>query len=228
MRNKKPCRASTSRKRSRGRSKRQESETEASELNDEKDTEVNAERDDGSEEMPVSCAVSTPEKTVYRSNEDATHISFSDGDDDMNVDFDMDTDDDDVRNEENDEDGDTTGSAATPLIPHVTKQDKDSSDTKKNDRSPYKHTSVADLEETTDIDTVNNVERRQNQKKGGKQNNWIDVDSRSFSDFLNTGKINLVAREESQGITKVIRTHHLGTRDVCRIVFFNFVTKFSI
>ncbi|XP_031151492.1 uncharacterized protein LOC116047099 isoform X3 [Sander lucioperca] len=190
LRNKKPCRASTSRKRSRGRSKRQESETEASELNDEKDTEVNAERDDGSEEMPVSCAVSTPEKTVYRSNEDATHISFSDGDDDMNVDFDMDTDDDDVRNEENDEDGDTTGSAATPLIPHVTKQDKDSSDTKKNDRSPYKHTSVADLEETTDIDTVNNVERRQNQKKGGKQNNWIDVDSRSFSDFLNTEKKN--------------------------------------
>ncbi|XP_039675537.1 uncharacterized protein LOC120570916 isoform X3 [Perca fluviatilis] len=187
---KKTCRASMSRKRSRGRRKRQESETEASELNDDKDTEVITERDDGSDEMPVSCAVNTPEKTANRSNEDATHISFSDADDDMNVDFDMDTDDDIVRNEENDEDGDTTGSAATPLIPDVTKQYKHSSDTKKNDSSPYKHTSVADLEETMDIDTVNNVERRQNQKKGGKQNNWIDVASRSFSDFLNTEKKN--------------------------------------
>ncbi|XP_028452609.1 zinc finger MYM-type protein 4-like [Perca flavescens] len=186
---KKTCRASMSRKRSRGRRKRQKSETEASELNDDKDTKVNREKDDGSDEMPVNCAVNTPEKTAYRSNEDATHMSFSDGDDDMNVDFDMDTDDD-VRNEENDEDGDTTGSAATPLIPDVTKQDEHSSDTKKNDSSPYKHTSVADLEETMDIDTVNNVERRQNQKKGGKQNDWIDVASRSFSDFLNTEKKN--------------------------------------
>ncbi|XP_032391770.1 uncharacterized protein LOC116701860 isoform X1 [Etheostoma spectabile] len=190
FRTKKPRRASMLRKRSRGRSKRQESETEGSELNDEKDKEVNTERDDGSEEMPVSCAINTPEKSVHRSNEDATHISFSDGDDDMNVDFDMDTDDDIVRNEENDEDGDKTGSAAEPLIPDVTKQDKESSDTK-NKSSPYKDTGVSELEkETMDINKVNNEERRKNLKKGGKQNNWIDADSRSFSDFLNTEKKN--------------------------------------
>ncbi|XP_034748086.1 uncharacterized protein LOC117956880 isoform X2 [Etheostoma cragini] len=189
-RTKKPSRASMLRRRSRGRNKKQESEPEGSELVDEKDKEVNTERDDWSEEMPVSCAVNSPEKTVYCSNEDATHISFSDGDDDMNVDFDMDTDDDIVRNEENDEDGDKTGSAATSLIPDAMKQDKDSSDTK-NDSSPYKDTSVAEVEEETmNIDTDNNEERRKNPKKGGKLNDWIDVDSRSFSDFLNTEKKN--------------------------------------
>ncbi|XP_029298586.1 LOW QUALITY PROTEIN: uncharacterized protein LOC115015426 [Cottoperca gobio] len=146
---KKPRRVPFSRKCSRGRRKRYESENESSEPNDEVNT----------EKMPVS---NTPEKT---SNEDATNISFSDGDDDMNVDFD--TDEDIVRNEEDDEVGDTT-----PLIPHVTQQDNDS--TKKNDRSLNKVTTVADLEETMDIDTMSNV----------------DVDSKSSSDFLNTEKKN--------------------------------------
>ncbi|XP_054461684.1 uncharacterized protein LOC129097029 isoform X2 [Anoplopoma fimbria] len=170
---KRNVRISFSEKRPRGRRKRQESENEASELNgDEKNEEVNTERDDLSEEMPLNCSVNTPEATLSRGNEDTTNISFSDGDDDMNVDFDMDmdTDEDNVRNEENEEDGDTSGSAATPLTPDVTKQDNDSSDTKKRkDVSPNNRPSVADLKETMDIDTVNNVEK-EDQKKQEKKN----------------------------------------------------------
>ena len=130
---------------------------------------MNTEKDDGSEEMPESCDAKTPEETVSRSNEDATNISFGDGDEDMNVDFDMDvdTDEDTVRNEENDEDGDPTGSTATPLIPDVTKQNDDSSDTEKNDCSPSKHPSVTDLEETMDIDSVNNVEENGSKERRG-------------------------------------------------------------
>ncbi|XP_075962356.1 uncharacterized protein LOC142965335 isoform X3 [Anarhichas minor] len=155
-------------KRRRGRKKRQESEIKASELNDdEKNEEVNTERDDGSEQMPPSCAVNTPVGTVTRGNEDATNISFSDGDDDMNVDFDMDMDMDEdiVRNQENGEDGDRSSSPATPLTPDVTKQDNDSSDAQKKEKRP----SVSDLEETMDIDTANNVEK-EDQKKGEKKN----------------------------------------------------------
>lgn len=185
------------------------SENEAPELNDEKNEEVNTEKDDWLEEMPESRAANKTEETVSCSNEDATNISFSDGDEDMNVDFDMDmdTDEDTVRN---DEDGDPNGSPATPLIPDVTKQDNDSSDTEKNNSSPSKHPSVPDL----DIDSVNNVEKT-DRKKGGEQNNWMDVDSGSSSGFLNTGKINLVFLDDSQGITKVSRTHHLRTMNVC-------------
>ncbi|XP_044027833.1 uncharacterized protein LOC122864451 isoform X2 [Siniperca chuatsi] len=177
-----------------GRGRKKESENEASELNDEKNDEVNTEKDDGSEEMPASCAVNTPEETLSPSNEDATNICFSDDDEDMNVDFDMDmdTDEDIARNEEKDGDGDTSGSAAMPLIPDVkdaTKQNNDSSDAKKNYSSPNKHTTVADLEETMDLDTVNHVEKEE-QKKGGEQNNWADVDSRSPAAILDAEKKN--------------------------------------
>ncbi|XP_074468762.1 uncharacterized protein LOC141753956 isoform X2 [Sebastes fasciatus] len=177
-------RVSLSRKRRSGRSKMRKSENEAPELNDEKNEEVNTEKDDWLEEMPESRAANKTEETVSCSNEDATNISFSDGDEDMNVDFDMDmdTDEDTVRN---DEDGDPNGSPATPLIPDVTKQDNDSSDTEKNNSSPSKHPSVPDL----DIDSVNNVEKT-DRKKGGEQNNWMDVDSGSSSGFLNTEKNN--------------------------------------
>lgn len=180
---------SSSRKRGRGRSKRRESENEAFEVNDEKsDDEVNTEKDDRSEEMPV---------TLPRSNEDETNICFSDDDEDTNVDFDMDTDEDVVRNEEKDGDGDTTGSPLMRDVKDVTQQDNDSSDAKKNDSSPNKHTAVADLEETSmDVDTENHVEEEEGQKKGGKQNTQMDVESRSSPPILNTGKINQVALEE--------------------------------
>ncbi|XP_034401108.1 uncharacterized protein LOC117738995 isoform X2 [Cyclopterus lumpus] len=145
-------RASFSEKCRRGRRKRQESE--ASGLDeDEKNEEPTSEKDDGSEETPSNRAVNTPEGAVTRGNEDETNISFSDDDEDMNVDFDMDTDED-VRNEGNEEDGDPSGSAATPLTPDVTEQDN-------------KRPSVADLEETMDIDTANSVDK-EDQKKGEK------------------------------------------------------------
>ncbi|XP_045915514.1 uncharacterized protein LOC123977076 [Micropterus dolomieu] len=161
-------RVSSVKKRGRGRTKRYGGQDEESEPNDEKNDEVNTEKDDGSEEMPASCAVNTPEETLSRSKEDAADICFSDYDEDMNVDFDMDTDEDIPRNE--DGDGDTNGSAATP----------------KNDCLPNRDTSVADLEETMDTDTENH----EDEKKGSEQNNWTDVDSRSPSAIFDTGKKN--------------------------------------
>lgn len=154
---------------------------------------MNTEKDDGSEEIPESCDVDTPEKTLPRSNEDATKISFSDDDEDMNVDFDLDvdTDDDDARNEDNDGDGDTGDPGAVPLIPDLqdtAKQDNDSSNTKTTDGSPCKNTTVEEPEESMDIDAVNHAEK-EDQKKRGKRNNWMDVDGGSSSAVPNTGKI---------------------------------------
>lgn len=160
--------------------------------------------------MPLSCDIRTPEKSLPHSNEDATKFSFSDDDEDMNVDFNMDTDED-VRNEDHDGDGDTNSSAAMSLIPDVqdkTKEDDGSSDAKKADSSTNKLTTVEDLEETVDMDAGNRVET-ENQKKE-KQKKWMDVDSRSASAILNTGKINLAALEK-----KVRSLGHITINYVC-------------
>ncbi|KAG8004892.1 Zinc finger MYM-type protein 4 [Nibea albiflora] len=155
---KKPSRVSSSRKRGKRKTRKQESEAEPSELNDERKNEVNSERDD--DEMPESCDVDTPEKTA-ETTEDTSKMWFSDDDDDMNVDFDIDTDDD-VRNEDNDGDGDTSRSTQIPRTPveqDTTKHDNDSSDTKKTDSPPDMDT-VSDHEESKDVDEVNNVEEK--------------------------------------------------------------------
>ncbi len=165
----------------RRRKKKQVSE---SELSDENNDDVNPEKDDRSEEIPASCDVNTPEKTSLPSNEDATKMSFSDDDEDMHVDFDINTD------EENSGDGDTNRSAAIPWIPDVqdmTKQDKDSSDIKNADSSPHEDTTAADFEETMDMDPVSDAEE-DDQKIEEEQSDWMDVDSRSCSPILNTGK----------------------------------------
>ncbi|KAK5883248.1 hypothetical protein CesoFtcFv8_019600 [Champsocephalus esox] len=128
---------------------------------------LNTEKDDRSQKMPESSAVITPEKTTSPTNEDATHMSFSDGDDDMNADFDMDEDT--VRNGENDEECETT-----PLIPDVTEQDNDSSVSQKNNCSLNNRATDAELEETMEGDRANSR----------------DVDIRSSSDFINAEKKN--------------------------------------
>lgn len=137
---------------------------------------MNSEQDD--DEMPESCDVDTPEKTV-ETTEDASKMWFSDDDDDMNVDFDIDTDDD-VRNEDNDGDGDTSRSAPIPWIPveqDTTKHDNDSSDTKKTDSPPNMDTAVSDHEESKDVDEVNNVEQKNRSSFGigntGKSVWWL-------------------------------------------------------
>ncbi|KAI4817450.1 hypothetical protein KUCAC02_010851 [Chaenocephalus aceratus] len=130
---------------------------------------LNTEKDDRSQKMPESSAVITPEKTTSPTNEDATHMSFSDGDDDMDADFDMDTDEDTVRNGENDEERETT-----PLIPDVTEQDNDSSVSQKNNCSLNNRVTDAELEETMEGDRANNM----------------DVDIRSSPDFINAEKKN--------------------------------------
>ncbi|XP_059205277.1 uncharacterized protein LOC131984472 [Centropristis striata] len=141
--------ASKPKKKKKSRKKKPESEDDDFYLDDE----VNTERDDWSEEQ---LAGNAPEDTASRGNEDATRMSFSDGDDDMNVDFDVDMDtDEDIRNEERN--GDTT---------------------KENDDSR-----AADPEDVMDFNAVNNSET-QDQKKGAEQNNWMDVNSRSSSDKL--------------------------------------------
>ena len=71
----------------RGRPRKQERKNAASELKD-----VSTERNDWPEETPESYDVNTPEKTLSRSSENATRMSFSDDDEDMNIDFDMDFD----------------------------------------------------------------------------------------------------------------------------------------
>lgn len=71
----------------RGRPRKQERKNAASELKD-----VSTEKNDWPEETPESYDVNTPEKTLSRSSENATRMSFSDDDEDMNVDFDMDFD----------------------------------------------------------------------------------------------------------------------------------------
>ncbi|XP_034057491.1 uncharacterized protein LOC117536655 isoform X1 [Gymnodraco acuticeps] len=125
---------------------------------------LNTEKDDRSQKMPESSAVITPEKTMSPTNEDATHMSFSDGDDDMNADFDMDTDEDIVRNGENYEERRLS----------VTEQDNDSSDSQKNNCSLNNRATDAKLEETMEGDRANNM----------------DVDIRSSPDFINAEKKN--------------------------------------
>ncbi|XP_067468322.1 uncharacterized protein [Thunnus thynnus] len=181
------CRVSSSKKR--GPRKSTKREKVSSGLNKEKSDEVNAEKDDRSEEMSPSCAVNTREETPSRSNDKASNVCFSDDDEDMNVDFDMDidTDEDTVRNVDNDGDGDTNSPAATPVRTDVKvtrKRDKHSSDNKKKGN---KHTPDIYLEDTMDTDTLNNKEK-EDQKKGGEENNWMDVDRRDSSAILNTGK----------------------------------------
>nr|XP_020474167.1 uncharacterized protein LOC109970738 [Monopterus albus] len=186
--------------RNRGRvRKRQESENEESELNNEQN-EVNTENDDQTEEMPVSCAVSTPEETPSNSKEDVTNIWFSDDDDDdehVNVDFGIDTDEDSVRNEENDGDGVTDSSI--PMLTdakETTNQDKDTSDSKK----PEKHTTDANLEETVDVYTKNHVEKK-DKAKGEEQSDWMDSSSYAI---LNTEKNKLSAAVAGMKEVKIL------------------------
>ena len=161
----------------RGRPRKQEREKNAaSELKD-----VSTERNDWSEETPESCDMNTPEKTLSRSNESATKMSFSDDDEDMNVDFDMDFDsDEDIRNEEYVGDGDS-------VVVDKTKQDNDSSDAKKTDGSPEYHSSVANLEEAKHV-------AKDDPRKGAEKNGG----SRRSCATLNTGKILLVSQEVSK------------------------------
>ncbi|XP_041811390.1 uncharacterized protein LOC121619625 isoform X2 [Chelmon rostratus] len=210
-------RVSFSRKRGRGRKRKKKSENEESVLNDEKNVD-DTEKFDGSEDVPLSCDIRTPEKSLPHSNEDATKFSFSDDDEDMNVDFNMDTDED-VRNEDHDGDGDTNSSAAMSLIPDVqdkTKEDDGSSDAKKADSSTNKLTTVEDLEETVDMDAGNRVET-ENQKKE-KQKKWMDVDSRSASAILNTEKKNnlsavVAAMKQVKILIPKLDIEKLRTRD---------------
>nr|XP_046274081.1 uncharacterized protein LOC124074833 isoform X2 [Scatophagus argus] len=165
-------RVSSSRRRGRGRSRKEDSENETPELNDEKNDEGNTGKDDGAEEVPMCCDINTPEKTLSCSIEEATKPFFSD-EEDMNVDFDIDvdTDDDGVENEGNGGDSDTDSSKSMPLMPDVrnmTEQDDDSSETEKTNSSANEDTTVADLENTMDIDAVNQAVNK-DQKKGEEQ-----------------------------------------------------------
>ncbi|XP_068431806.1 uncharacterized protein [Clinocottus analis] len=171
---KRSARVFLSGKRRRGRKKKQECDDEASGLKeDEIDEEAKSER----AETPPSRAVVTPEETLTRGNEDATNVSFSDGDEDMNVDFDMESEED-VRNEGYEEDAEPSASAATPLTPDVTKQDKDSGEEEEEeeveeDSSPSKRPSVADRDETETMDAANSVEKEGQKKvdrEEGKKN----------------------------------------------------------
>lgn len=175
-------RVSSSRKR--GRTKRQKRENQASELKDEKN-------DDGSKEIPECPDVSTPEKTLPRSNEDATKMSFSDDDEDMNVDFDMD--DDYVGNYENDGDSDADGPTAVTRIPDLEDEAKQEvnggSKTKRASSSTCQRPAVAEPEETTETDTVKHVEKEDQKKRKKPNKQRDDVDSRGSSAVLNTGKI---------------------------------------
>eukprot|EP00064_Thunnus_orientalis_P019641 superscaffoldBa00005002_g19766 len=85
-----------------------------------------------------------------------------------------DTDEDTVRNVENNGAGDTNSPAATPVRTDVKvtrKRDKHSSDNKKKGN---KQTPDIYLEDTMDTDTLNNKEK-EDQKKGGEENNWMDA-----------------------------------------------------
>ncbi|XP_039978355.1 LOW QUALITY PROTEIN: uncharacterized protein LOC120786776 [Xiphias gladius] len=174
-----------------GLRRRKESENEDFEQNNEKNYEANIENNDKSEDMPVKCAVKTPEETPSHSNEDAKNTCFSDNDEDMNMQFDVDIDTDEyVRNMENHGDGDSKGLAAMPVVTDVketTKQDMCISDSRKKESSPNKDTTDTDLEETMSIDTENHLEKK-DQEKGGKQTDWMDVDSSTSSAALNSEK----------------------------------------
>ncbi|XP_036948803.1 uncharacterized protein LOC119016720 isoform X3 [Acanthopagrus latus] len=167
----------------RGRPRKQEREKNAaSELKD-----VSTERNDWSEETPESCDMNTPEKTLSRSNESATKMSFSDDDEDMNVDFDMDFDsDEDIRNEEYVGDGDS-------VVVDKTKQDNDSSDAKKTDGSPEYHSSVANLEEAKHV-------AKDDPRKGAEKNGG----SRRSCATLNTEKNKLLAAMAGMKEVKIL------------------------
>ncbi|XP_050925183.1 uncharacterized protein LOC108898774 [Lates calcarifer] len=185
-------RAASSRKRGRGQGRRKESENEESQLNNKINDEVNSENDNKSEDLPVKCAVKTPEDATG-GHEDATNIYFSDDDEDMNVDFDIDIDtDEDVRNEEDYGDGDSNGLAAVPVMRDVketAKEDKNVTDKKQKESSPNKHTADSDLEETMDADSDGDVEKK-DEEKGQDETDGMDVDSSSSSAALDTEKKN--------------------------------------
>ncbi|KAM6974369.1 uncharacterized protein LKV04_016014 [Tautogolabrus adspersus] len=170
--------------RGRGKRRRLESEDE-SELSDEKDEKVNSEPDDRSEKK--TSAANTPQRTSSPSN-DITTNKFSSDDDDMNVDFDvdMDTDEDIPRNEKNDGDDDTRGSATRSWLPGFKdekKQDEAISDGEKSDRAAHE----PDAGKNMDTDSEDNVEAG-DPEDDEEPSGCMDEDSRSSSPIINKEK----------------------------------------
>lgn len=194
-------RASSSRKR--GRPKGQKKENQAPEQKNEKN-------DDWSKEIPECPDVKTPEKTLPRTNEEVTKMSFSDDDEDMNVDFDVDTDDDDVGNYKNGGDSDTDGPTAvlrTPDLEDEATRDDDRSKTKEADSSTFNPL------ETETVSPVGEEDQRKRQKH---------EDGRGSSSFLSTGKksggTEMSRSNSDDPVTiKVNRYKILSTRDSPRL-----------
>ncbi|XP_026203996.1 zinc finger MYM-type protein 4-like isoform X1 [Anabas testudineus] len=177
--------ASPLKKPGRGRTGKWDSEGEEAELSDENHDEVNSEREDRTEDVPVKRAKETPTQS-----KEETAICFSDDDDDMHVDFDIDIDtDEDVRNEGNNEDGHSADSAtATPMrtdMKGTTNQNTDISEGDKEEDSPDED--CGDVEDTMESDIENDVDE-EDQETRGEQMDRMDVDSSSSDAMLSTEK----------------------------------------